>query len=744
MNLKFVLLFFALFLVPFVGCKKDIVKPNDGIIIENEQTPLSQLKTQEEKNFFTKNYITQNNPNILPSIRDRNDEELFDSVYNFMYEKHLETGFVTGLMEANGYPIWDMSEIAEDDAGTPVKMVITPYANVDEDFTSAYTIGIPSHQDHADPWTLFLVTRAQVYSLVQQYSYDENPELGYHVYSFLHFDELLFGSLDPVLDDWFPDVIRGSQEDEYGGHSGSRTVSYCICRCAPQAFTSDNVARGGATCPPGTYAVCDEIFVSCNSDDDGTTSGSGTGGTVNTGSSTPSGGAGGSSTPNYDHVAIDDHIQDCLASLAAAEAGGDVDQNDETINDNPAYLSSCGELIEVAEMLGLINESGQIVNYELLGFLMNISKGRALVSAFASIPNPSPEKIEVMNAYALHLLDGGEMEFRAFEVLYKKVYFDLVPDLGLDDTWLMEHPNETNDIHDFYIETIEEYGTDVVNVIQQSALLFITLEEAGLLDGPYDEDFDAIIEEEVPGPGVLSIAISFEFASLKEAHPDWGNGRLWLTALRNVFLDELHIVLGGIGLVPGAGEVADLVSGGIYTLQGEYLNASLSYSSAIPVLGWFSTSTKWAKKVLPGRSIKLIWKKVGADVHFPSDNLLRSQLKRIMNTPSGQQAHHVIPLQHATMGGATASHGVVQAAAKGADAWHPNELANGFNLPLSRHNGSHANYNNRVKEELDEILSDYNNSITPAEAAIEIRLLAERIRDAIVANPNTHINDLIW
>src|SRR5690606_26562158 len=49
--------------------------------------------------------------------------------------------------------------------------------------------------------------------------------------------------------------------------------------------------------------------------------------------------------------------------------------------------------------------------------------------------------------------------------------------------------------------------------------------------------------------------------------------------------DVVHIALDGIGLVPVVGEVADLINGGLYLLEGDGVNATLSFAAAVPVAG---------------------------------------------------------------------------------------------------------------------------------------------------------------
>lgn len=53
----------------------------------------------------------------------------------------------------------------------------------------------------------------------------------------------------------------------------------------------------------------------------------------------------------------------------------------------------------------------------------------------------------------------------------------------------------------------------------------------------------------------------------------------------DTFKNAGHLVLDIAGLFPGAGEFADITNAAWYALEGEYLNASLSLISCIPVLG---------------------------------------------------------------------------------------------------------------------------------------------------------------
>lgn len=57
--------------------------------------------------------------------------------------------------------------------------------------------------------------------------------------------------------------------------------------------------------------------------------------------------------------------------------------------------------------------------------------------------------------------------------------------------------------------------------------------------------------------------------------------------------DLHHVILDVAGLVPLFGEPADVLNGVIYNLEGDHVNAALSYGGAIPIAGWAATGGKW-------------------------------------------------------------------------------------------------------------------------------------------------------
>jgi len=109
----------------------------------------------------------------------------------------------------------------------------------------------------------------------------------------------------------------------------------------------------------------------------------------------------------------------------------------------------------------------------------------------------------------------------------------------------------------------------------------------------------------VTGPGMPILTgllytqkVSRETAVLQLMHPDWSSARCFLTSVRNINSGTVHFVLDAFGLVPGAGELADAINGGIYLLEGDNTSAGLSFAAMMPIGGWAATGGKWARNAL--------------------------------------------------------------------------------------------------------------------------------------------------
>jgi hypothetical protein len=207
--------------------------------------------------------------------------------------------------------------------------------------------------------------------------------------------------------------------------------------------------------------------------------------------------------------------------------------------------------------------------------------------------------------------------------------------------------------------------------------------------------------------------------------------------------DVVHIELDGVGLVPVLGEIADLLNGTLYVIEGDGVNATLSYASAVPFFGWAAQGTKYAIKVVNaggnvvytvGTKVRLTWKVLeNGTIHFGTNNTCRAQLRKVLGLASGNanQAHHIIPLNLQT-------NPVIQRAARSENAFHMNEALNGIPLSTAVHSGSHGNYDARILQKLNAIPAN----LTPNQTYDELMNILNQVRTAIANNPTTPINQL--
>ncbi|MGH2664399.1 AHH domain-containing protein [Flavobacterium sp.] len=259
------------------------------------------------------------------------------------------------------------------------------------------------------------------------------------------------------------------------------------------------------------------------------------------------------------------------------------------------------------------------------------------------------------------------------------------------------------------------------------------------LDANFLNRIDAYVDldlsnQDIHDPIITQLIIKYHV--FKSVYPDWSKAKL----IKETFKDLEHIVLDLFGLAPVIGEPADLISGVIYSLEGDHLNAALSYASAIPIAGWVGTGTKFGLKVsntLPtvysiATKIKLTWKVKDGIITFGQHSQLRKVLGMGSYTLDTRQAHHIIPW-------GKSAHPAIQKAAKSGNAFHMNEALNG--IPLSSvviHNGSHPHYDSLVQGYLDDIPAN----ATPQQAYNSVVDLIDLIRTTIQNNPGISINQL--
>ena len=218
----------------------------------------------------------------------------------------------------------------------------------------------------------------------------------------------------------------------------------------------------------------------------------------------------------------------------------------------------------------------------------------------------------------------------------------------------------------------------------------------------------------------------------RKFYPEWSKARCFWEASR----ESIQYMLDLGGLIPVAGEICDLTNAAIYTINGDGLNATLSYVSAIPIAGWFSTGAKFGVKVVNKTASHIASRQVLKWI-LGTDGIIkfgyRSQLRKVLQlTDATKQAHHIIPWEFA-------NYAIVQKAAKSAEAFHMNDILNGVPLPTTGHLTGHNLYNDKVKD----VLNYLNNGNPNAEVSYQ-RLMDfnNYLRNLIKNNPNLNLGQI--
>lgn len=313
--------------------------------------------------------------------------------------------------------------------------------------------------------------------------------------------------------------------------------------------------------------------------------------------------------------------------------------------------------------------------------------------------------------------------------------------------WAFKHilTNPSNEA-DFIINRIKQLAMSETNPEDNALEFAMKAVDNNKVDNDLDDEFilsvdqymDINVNEIASNIGIdqLIMHFSIQCAVLRANHPNWDDLKIYWEASKEM----VHITLDVLGLVPVFGEVADLTNGALYTIEGDGVNATLSFASAVPVAGWAAVGVKYAVKIKTvatiGTKVKLTWK-VLADgtIYFGSNSTCRAQLRKVLGLAVGNldQAHHIIPLNKQTKS-------IVQKASKSGNAFHMNEALNGIPLNNAVHNGSHANYDLAIQTKFDQFNAT---NATPDECYDFLVDLIQDIRTWIANNPNTPINQII-
>ncbi|MFQ5447748.1 MAG: hypothetical protein ACE5FF_12515, partial [Saprospiraceae bacterium] len=201
MKMKHACLFALLAILALFSCKKDFSSEPAATFQDSEvEWALENLKTEEERNFFSWDFLKNANPYILPGLKSRTAEDsLVNEFYNYLVLLNQQTNFAPGLIEQYGYPLWGQSKIYNDSTNTSDEKVLTPLARTDESHISSYFIGMPLSNGN---WYALMVTHEEIDSLILQYPATDTLGLGFHTAVFLNTDNRLFGTWDEEFKAW--------------------------------------------------------------------------------------------------------------------------------------------------------------------------------------------------------------------------------------------------------------------------------------------------------------------------------------------------------------------------------------------------------------------------------------------------------------------------------------------------------------------------------------------------------------
>lgn len=258
-------------------------------------------------------------------------------------------------------------------------------------------------------------------------------------------------------------------------------------------------------------------------------------------------------------------------------------------------------------------------------------------------------------------------------------------------------------------------------------------------------DMPNVVETQFNGPGpILMPSLQVALMNAEQIHktkinyllyrkhfPEWGEAKCFWEAIR----ETLQTSLDAGGMIPLIGEVCDLTNGVIYTVYGEKLNATLSYAGAVPILGWGATGAKYAIKATSTLNRKILTWTVLADgsIDFGKNSGLLRQVLGI--TDKALQAHHIIPWADLFK-----NHYIVQRAAMSSNAFHLNEALNGIAVAAWRNQPNHFAYSATIYRKLEALPAN----ITPNQAYDALMNIINDAKQAILANPNVHLNDLVF
>ncbi len=330
------------------------------------------------------------------------------------------------------------------------------------------------------------------------------------------------------------------------------------------------------------------------------------------------------------------------------------------------------------------------------------------------------------------------------------IKYNLSASLNLNNAqslWLVNNPEYINSIYE------ELQSADFSEEAKTIAKIIIDQGTNNFLDESWNESFGNIAYPHVQSfyeqccPGLLTPLnpstwgikwaneTRADYAYNRLMHKDWSKVKCLWEATQESF----HTALDVAGMVPVIGEVFDLTSGILYTIQGDGDQAFLSFASMLPIAGWAANGVKYVRRL---DNLKYFTSTVAGKTMVTFGGYNSSKFRKALGIAGDatKQAHHVLPRADVIV-----NHEVVQKATQVAtnQGFHIDNVLNGIPVETWRNQPNHPAYTDKIYRKLERFLDEQPNA-APTECYNKLLSIINEIKQVIINNPTVKINDLIF
>lgn len=471
---------FVLILLIALSCKKDKFDPVPSQEqIEETYTsgviPNRTYRNQQEKDFFTLDYVSKSNPNLNKSLESRggDNKALYVQQANqYIYDLNVAKDFTAALTNAAGYPAWDQALLYQS-SGQSFSLAIPIVKN--EDTTVDYSLLL--HFNEQD-WFIKYLYRPY-YKMIYEIKEEDHGWLDFVI---------------RVLDDQNEEIFGESLTIDDGDK-----ITFRVCTGAYfdlAQFECGKYTIDGIWIPcPSNYCETSDGVIEVNVNFD-KYSGSGPGadaGIVPTKHNTwyvddvPPGGGGSSSGSgaNGSPQNCPDFLDNPPSELAEASESPTIGNLDDQLS-----------LTILPDLAGELNLSNDQFNY-----LMTNPKWVPFINVFKGSNNNLGDTEIVIKEVLDKLLNGDKtvQQLCAAGNPFKSIQIDrLKNDLGLTDTeakWFSQSEENIAVFDEVNAFWLEHKGGSDEQVAKEILDLFIDLVTTGIIDSSDADIYFSIIEE---------------------------------------------------------------------------------------------------------------------------------------------------------------------------------------------------------------------------------------------------------